>query len=156
MSTSELSHATLRSKALAMLTRREHSRYELQQKLLELGASPEQVTTILQELVQQSWQSDERFCELLVRSYVHKGHGEISIRQELKRRGILTADIINTQLANYDWYALAQQVRSKKFGLALPTERQEQAKQCRFLQYRGFNSEQIWYALKHSSDIDSV
>jgi SOS response regulatory protein OraA/RecX len=53
-----LSLKSLRSKALAMLTRREHSQFELQTKLAELGADPTQISTIINELISQSWQSD--------------------------------------------------------------------------------------------------
>lgn len=146
----ELNQQQLRSKALAMLTRREHSQYELHHKLMELGATAEQVVVILEEFKQQGWQSDRRFCEALIRSWVNKGQAELVIRQELKQRGITDKDLFDDLLAEYDWFALAQQVRIKKFGSALPltTDKKEQARQCRFLQYRGFNSEQCWYAVK--------
>jgi len=34
-------------------------------------------------------------------------------------------------------------VRQKKFGKAMPADYKEQARQSRFLQYRGFSTEQI-------------
>lgn len=150
----ELSQQQLRSKALAMLTRREHSQYELQHKLAELGASTSQIQLILQEFSQQGWQSESRFCEALIRSLVNKGQGELVIRQELKQRGVTDKNLFDDLLQEYDWFALAQQVRAKKFGsaLPLPTDKKEQARQCRFLQYRGFNSEQCWYAVKTDMD----
>lgn len=147
--TTPLSLNSLRSKALAMLTRREHSQFELTNKLAELGADSTQIQTIIEELVTQSWQSDSRFTEVLIRSYVRKGQGALNIRQELKQRGIDDKELIESLLAEYDWFELAQQTRCKKFGEELPTERKEQAQQCRFLQYRGFSSEQCWYALKN-------
>jgi regulatory protein len=147
-----LSLKSLRSKALAMLTRREHSQFELKTKLAELGADATQIDLIINELISQSWQSDYRFTEVFIRSYARKGQGELNIRQELKQRGITDKETIEALLAEHDWFALAQETRLKKFGEYLPTERKEQARQLRFLQYRGFNGEQCWYALKNECE----
>lgn len=144
-----LSLKSLRSKALAMLTRREHSQLELQQKLAELGADDSQIKSILDEFIAQSWQSDTRFTDVFIRSYARKGQGALNIKQELKQRGITDKELIEPFLAEHDWFELAQQTRLKKFGEDLPIERKEQARQLRFLQYRGFSSEQCWYALKN-------
>mgnify|MGYP003351561088 FL=1 len=145
-----ISFQSLRSKALAMLTRREHSENELHQKLLELGATDSEILLILTEFKEKNWQSDTRFCQAFIRSHARKGHGEVVIKQELKQRGITNAELFNTELEEYDWFALAQETRCKKFGADLPSERKEQARQYRFLQYRGFNNEQCWHALKHN------
>ncbi len=149
-----VSFQSLRSKALAMLTRREHSAYELRQKLLEQGASESEILLILTEFKEKNWQNDERFCQAFIRHHAQKGHGEVVIKQELKQRGIVNNDFITTELEEYDWFLLAQETRSKKFGLELPTERKEQARQYRFLQYRGFNNEQCCHALKYNHEID--
>jgi regulatory protein len=42
-----------------------------------------------------------------------------------------------------DWFALAREVRQKKFGCDAPIDFQEKARQMRFLQYRGFGPDQI-------------
>lgn len=42
-----------------------------------------------------------------------------------------------------DWRSRIKRVRDKKFGDQPPESAQEKAKQWRFLQYRGFTSEQI-------------
>ncbi len=147
--TSPLSFTSLRGKALAMLTRREHSQFELKNKLAELGADRKQIETIVSEFATQGWQSDRRFSEVLIRSYAGKGQGELNIRNRLKWKGIDDKDLIEELLAEYDWFALAQQTRCKKFGQELPTEPKKQAQQLLFLQRRGFSSEQCWYALKN-------
>ena len=134
-----LSPTALRSRALAMLARREHSQFELRQKLAELGAESTVIDTILHEISTKNWQNSAR-----------KGQGLLNIRQELKQRGITDKEMVEELLAEHDWFDLAQQTRSKKFGEELPTERKEQARQLRFLQYRGFSSEQCWSALKNS------
>ena len=148
--TTPLSLTSLRSRALAMLARREHSQFELRQKLAELGAESSVIDTILYEFSTENWQNDRRFTEVFIRYSARKGQGALNIRQELKQRGITDKEMVEELLAEHDWFDLAQQTRSKKFGEELPTERKEQARQLRFLQYRGFSSEQCWAALKNS------
>lgn len=145
-----LSPTSLRSRALAMLTRREHSQAELRQKLSDLGGDSAIIEDILTELSSQNWQNDRRFTEVFIRYSARKGQGALNIRQELKQRGITDKEMVEELLAEHDWFELAQQTRYKKFGEELPTERKEQARQLRFLQYRGFSSEQCWYALKNT------
>ncbi len=62
-----LSPIALRSRALAMLTRREHSQAELRQKLGELGGESAIIEEILNELSSQNWQNDRRFTEVFIR-----------------------------------------------------------------------------------------
>jgi regulatory protein len=133
-----------------MLARREHSQFELREKLAELGAESSVIDTILHEFSTENWQNDRRFTEVFIRYSARKGQGALNIRQELKQRGITDKEMVEELLAEHDWFDLAQQTRSKKFGEELPTERKEQARQLRFLQYRGFSSEQCWTALKNS------
>jgi regulatory protein len=133
-----------------MLARREHSQFELRQKLAELGAESSVIDTILHEFSTENWQNDRRFTEVFIRYSARKGQGALNIRQELKQRGITDKEMVEELLAEHDWFDLAEQTRSKKFGEELPTERKEQARQLRFLQYRGFSSEQCWSALKNS------
>jgi regulatory protein len=132
-----------------MLTRREHSQAELRQKLAELGGEKDVIDAIIIELSSQQWQDDRRFTEVFVRSYARKGQGELTTRQELKQRGI-DAELITEVLAEHDWFALAKATRERKFGETIPHERKEQARQLRFLQYRGFSSEQCWATLKNN------
>jgi len=132
-----------------MLARREHSQFELRQKLAELGAENPVIDTLLHEFSTENWQNDQRFTEVFIRYSARKGQGALNIRQELKQRGITDKEMVEELLAEHDWFDLAQQTRSKKFGEELPTERKEQARQLRFLQYRGFSSEQCWAALKN-------
>ena len=148
--TAPLSLTSLRSRALAMLARREHSQFELREKLTELGGESSVIDSILNEFNTQNWQNDRRFTEVFIRYSARKGQGALNIRQELKQRGITDKEMVEELLAEHDWFDLAQQTRSKKFGEELPTERKEQARQLRFLQYRGFSSEQCWAALKNS------
>ncbi|MEM8685156.1 MAG: RecX family transcriptional regulator [Pseudomonadota bacterium] len=42
-----------------------------------------------------------------------------------------------------DWYALAVDVRMKKFGPGPASDFKDKARQMRFLQYRGFETDHI-------------
>jgi regulatory protein len=53
-----------------------------------------------------------------------------------------------------DWLETIRAVRRKRFGPDLPREYAERARQARFLQYRGFDSEQIRSALELDGDSD--
>jgi regulatory protein len=46
-----------------------------------------------------------------------------------------------------DWQQLAREIRLKKFGAERPVDFKEKARQMRFLQYRGFESDQIQAAV---------
>ena len=65
------------------------------------------------------------------------------ITAELKERGI-SADLMGAALLEYDhdWQHRLKALHEKKFGY-IPDNYAEQAKQSRFLQYRGFYPEHI-------------
>jgi regulatory protein len=131
-----------------MLSRREHSRFELQRTLLELGAEEHILQRVLDELCEQRLQSDERFAEVFIRSHAERGCGPVAITRELRERG-LAAEFIGEALtkAGYDWGVQARAVRDRRFGGACPSDLKERARQYRFLQYRGFTGAQIAAAL---------
>ncbi|MDP7526041.1 MAG: regulatory protein RecX [Candidatus Marinimicrobia bacterium] len=124
--------------AFNMLVRREHSRLELTKKLQQKEFSDEDITHSISLLIEQKYQSDERFSESFIHMRFGQGKGPILIAVELKDRGIKDFD-----LSTYDWFYLAKEVRGKKFGMNIPADYKEKAKQKRFLQSRGFNSDQI-------------
>lgn len=121
-----------------MLTRREHARLELKQKLQQKDFDEGEIAQVIDTLVEQGYQSDERFTEAFIRLRHQQGKGPLKIAAELKQRGIEHFD-----LSVFDFFELAGQVREKKFGSALPDNYNERAKQQRFLLSRGFSFEQI-------------
>ena len=126
------------SAAIKMLTRREHSRLELFQKLQIKGFDIDVINNSISKLGQQNYQSDERFAEDFILMRFNQGKGPVRIVSELKMRGINTFD-----LSAFDWFELAKESRQKKFGNKLSLDYKEIAKQKRFLQSRGFNLDQI-------------
>jgi regulatory protein len=130
--------------ALDFLSRREHSYVELKNKLLRKTFDPEKIAAVLKQLIAKNLLSDERFCEMFVRSCINKGKGRLYIQEELRKRGInevLIKQHLDQQTET--WLVQIEKVRRKRFGEIIPKDYKERAKQMRFLQYRGFTIEQI-------------
>ena len=143
------------STALALLARREHSRRELTRKLASRGFPDDVITPALDELERSGSLADARFTDSFVRSRVAKGQGPQRIRAELAQRGIGDSDADDAlRGSDVDWRETIRGVRRKKFGAELPADYAERARQARFLQYRGFSSEQIRAALELDGDND--
>lgn len=83
---------------------------------------------------------DQRFAESYLRSRSRAGFGPVRIKSELKQRGVT---IVPQQMHEIDWFELILDVRSKKFGVALPNDLKGKAKQIQFLSYRGFPKDLI-------------
>ena len=124
--------------ALKMLIRREHSQSELSNKLQLKGFEDVDIKHSINLLIEQKYQSDERFSEAFILMRYNQGKGPVIISSELKNRGIESFD-----LSIFDWLELAKEVREKKFGKNLPSDYKTQAKQKRFLKSRGFDFDQI-------------
>ncbi len=102
---------------------------------------------VVAEFQQAGIQSDARFAEMKVRSGIAKGQGPARIKAECQQFSIEESLLEQAMVENEtDWYALAGQVRRKRFGLKPPASDKEKFKQIRFLQYRGFYSDHIQYA----------
>lgn len=141
--------------AVRLLSRREHSTEELKRKLAAKGFPEASIATVLDKLGKKKWVSDERFTANYVQHHSRRGQGPVRIRAELRQQGITDSQIQQEVGATErNWNQLAAEVRRRKFGEALPRSASERAKQARFLQYRGFNSDQIRAALKFDPDAD--
>jgi len=124
---------------MRLLARREHSQLELRRKLAVRHLDAAAMTTVLADLVEKGYQSDQRFAEVYVRQRAAAGYGPLRIKLELNERGI-AADLIDEYLDLSDefWLDNALKVKQKKFGECEPNDFATKAKQLRFLQYRGF------------------
>lgn len=137
---------TLRRAAMDYLARREHSRKELETKLLKRDPELdlEILDEVLTQLIEDNLLSDERFMEAFVRSKVNSGNGPVKIRYELQQKGVGISFAHVVDELCVDWYELAGAVRIKRFGEGLPSDLKDKAKQIRFLSQRGFTSEQCY------------
>jgi regulatory protein len=127
-----------------LLARREHSAQELRIKLISRDFDADEIDLAIERLIDEGLLSDARFAEAFVASRVRKGQGPIRIRGDLEQRGV-AGELIEAVLerADADWFVIAREVPQRKYGATSPREYRERARQSRFLQYRGFNGEQI-------------
>jgi regulatory protein len=144
MSTSQDSYAQGLKTAIGLLSRREHSRLEIQLKLLSRGIEDDVIGRILDFLVSQNYLDEHRFIEAYIHSRQQKGYGPQRIRMELRERGI-DDGMLQAYLDERDsyWQKQARVVQLKKFGTELPESAKDKARQIRFLQHRGFSSNHI-------------
>jgi regulatory protein len=135
-----------RRRAMDLLARREHSRLELERKLIARAFDQALIGSVLDELEQDGLLSAERFTQSFVESRYSRGQGPHRIEKELTERGIESAGCYLDD-PRFDWAVLAKETRIRRFGRALPADFKDKARQMRFLEYRGFSLDQIKYAV---------
>ena len=133
-----------RKKAMDFLARREYGQTELIKKLAGKGYDRSVAEQAVRELTEDGLQSDHRFAENFVQSRVNQGKGPVRIRLDLGQRGVDDAVIeLAIEDSSANWFALARDVRLRKFGAGNPPDFNAKAKQMRFLQYRGFEQDHV-------------
>ncbi|MFK3990101.1 regulatory protein RecX [Psychrobacter sp. NPDC064578] len=164
----------LRWLAFYYLSRREYGKAELKQKLIDKEQAPDKIDALLDEFEEKGYQSDYRTTLMLIRENIRKGRGRGRIKQEFYRKKIAMPsnideliDMANAESEEFrefvddsadnlvdgiDWLKLAVTARTKKYGDDIPTEQKDKAKQLRFLQYRGFQSDICFAALNYTLD----
>lgn len=137
-----LNQTSLKGRALRLLGQREHSRVELERKLLAHETEPGELARALDELQTKGFINEQRVLE----SVVHRRAGRLGasrVKQELQAKG-LGAEAVAQAVEQLRGTELerAREVWRKKFGepAADPAGR---AKQMRFLASRGFSGEAI-------------
>jgi regulatory protein len=129
---------SLKARAIGFLSRREHSRFELQRKLAPYAEDPGEIETLLADLERENWLSNARFAQSLVNRRAPI-RGSSRIVQELRQHGLedeqinaLSQELKSTELER------ARVVWEKKFAQP-PSDSKEYARQFRFLASRGFS-----------------
>ena len=132
----------IRLKIMDFLSRREHSSREILKKMSNRVESKEMLLDSIKELVDDGLLSDERFAESYFQSRKNRGYGPLRIRNELKQKGV--GDQIFFTLSNeVNWHKYALEALRKKINGDLPTEIKGVLKLKRFLNYRGFDFQDI-------------
>ena len=132
------------NKSLDIVSRREHSRYELMQKLNK--RFPETIPIIedvLDKLVTNKILDDERFAEMYLNSRARKGFGPKKIEMELHSKKVDSFFISNAIEAYEDWLENAKNELQKKFKGVAPKDYKSTMKQKQFLFNRGFTTQII-------------
>ena len=132
------------NKALDLISRREHSRYELMQKLNKRYPETRPlIEEVLDKLIVNNILDDERFAEMYINSRARKGFGPKKIEMELSSKYV-ESFIISSSLEAYDnWIENAKKELLKKFKGIVPTDYQSKIKQKQFLFTRGFSTQII-------------
>ena len=132
------------NKALDLISRREHSRYELMQKLNKRYPETRPlIEEVLDKLIANNILDDERFAEMYINSRARKGFGPKKIEMELSSKHV-ESFIISSSLEAYDnWIENAKKELLKKFKGIVPTDYQSKIKQKQFLFNRGFSTQII-------------
>ena len=140
---------SLRQQALKRLARREHSRFELEEKLSALGTA-EEIAAVLDTLEATGLLSDQRTAASYLSSHAAR-FGTMKLKHTLRAKGI-AEEIIDAGLAALGEDLASEETRAleiwrRKYGQP-PVDAREWAKQARFLQSRGFSSDAIRRVLK--------
>lgn len=134
---------TLQTYALRLLARREHSRFELKQKLLLKKFPAALIDRVLDLLAAQGWQDDLRFAQMYARTRIAQGDGILKLQAKLQACRVseaIIAEVLPTDSAF--WQQQIQRKWHKKCQFST-TDFAKRAKDIRFLQSRGFTLEQI-------------
>ena len=134
----------IRKKILDLLSRREHSKYELVLKLERRVDSSDKLLKEIDKLSDQNLQSDERFSESYIRSRYNSGFGPSRIKYDLSKRRVAES-IINDAFRDIDlnWLEKLKKENKKKYGNENPKNMQELSKRTKFFVQRGFDQEMI-------------
>ncbi len=136
-----------RRMALQLLAQREFTFSELVDRLEIKGCTRLLSQRVVQQLQEDGLQSDERFAEVFARSRMARGHGPMLLRAEMRSRGL--SDSLTDEYATHPqahWLQLATAALQKRFREP-PANRDEWARQARFLARRGFSADLIYSAL---------
>jgi regulatory protein len=142
---------SLKGRALRLLSQREHSRLELERKLVEHETEPGQLAKALDELQARGFISEERVVE----SVVHRRAGKLGtsrVRQELLSKGLSTEVMANAlEHLRSTELARAREVWRRKFGESV-TDPKDKARQIRFLVSRGFAADVVRRVVQGADD----
>lgn len=133
---------SLKSRALRLLARREHSRAELERKLAAHASEPGELAQALDELSALGLINEDRVAASLLHRRAPR-LGAARVLQEMKARGLGAAALADAaaQLRETE-LERARAVWQKKFG-APAASLAERARQARFLASRGFSGDVV-------------
>jgi regulatory protein len=143
----------LRDKALSFLSRRNHTEYELRQKLQQrFPDAAETIEQVLTELKAERLIDDATFArQWLEHRSTLSPRGKFFLKQELKKKGVEATDINaalqETEIEEIDLARRAAEIKLRSLKNLPPQKRQE--KLVAFLLRRGFEYEVIREVLKN-------
>jgi regulatory protein len=139
--------------ALRILTRRDHSRYELVQKLKQRGFGREDIDAAISACERFDYINDIRTTQVYIRQLKRKGYGKKRIKLELNKKGLKGGriqGILNDSVSVPDEREGAEKILRKHMQ-RFNREREESKRRdkiYRFLYARGFTHEVIVETIK--------
>ena len=134
---------TIYNKALDIISRREHSKKEVRDKLLKKFDDLSVIEDVIEKLIKNSLLNDSRYAEMYTRARKRKGFGPKRIGYELNSRGVsetLSSIAIEEEGC---WLEAAENAFNKKFKDGISLDFKTKLKQKSFLQNRGFSFKEI-------------
>ena len=131
------------NKSLDILSRREHSKKEILDKLSKKFSNLDLIELTIQKLEDNNLINDARFSEHYVAARKRKGFGPKKISYELLSKGVESFIANEAILESGEWEELAHQVFNKKFRDGVSVDFKLKAKQKNFLINRGFSFTEI-------------
>ncbi len=140
--------------AIAMLSRREHSRVEIVRKLVAKGVADEIAAAVAEDLAARGYQSDLRFADMLARTRIADGCGPLRIGADLRVAGVDAAMVAVAQASALEYHAVewldVAREALRRRGLARDLDLAGQRKAFALLQRRGFEGDTIRAALRRT------
>ena len=130
--------------ALRVLTRRDHSKHELSQKLKARGYAEEVIDEVVSECERFDYINDERTAQVFIRQLQRKGYGRKRIRSQLNLkglRGIHIQGILSKSISEADERQCAEKIfqkHARRFDREKDVLKRKD-KIYRFLYGRGFS-----------------
>lgn len=140
--------AALKRMALNWLSRRDYSEAELINRLSRQGGSGSDIAQVIQWCKNENYLDQQRYIEMIVRSRANRGYGLNFIVQFCRQQQVSTQQVYEcVAVLQLDWFALAKQQYIKKYGESAISDYKERLKRMAYMQRRGFNQEQIQFAM---------
>ena len=144
----EISHQQAMNTAVRILANRDHSKYELKQKLRKRGVTNKVIDTVMLECERFNYINDPRTAHVYISQLKRKCFGKRYIFMALKKKHLIGPAIENILLENYpdaDEFENAGKLLEKKMGTfeREADQRKRRQKIYRFLYARGFKTEII-------------
>jgi regulatory protein len=130
--------------ALRVLTRRDHSKHELSQKLKARGYAGEVIDEVISECERFDYINDERTAQIFIRQLHRKGYGRKRIQFELNLKGFrgkFIQGVLAKSISDIDEYQSAEKIyqkRARRFDREKDVLKRKD-KIYRFLYGRGFS-----------------
>lgn len=144
--------------ALRILSRRDHSVWELRRKLEAKGVPAGAIQRVVAECLRLGYLDDERAACALINRFKHKGCGIRRVRFEMRQRGLSGEAfhrLLQSRFSPEEELCLARRTLGQKLKTLAPAEEglAQKSRLYRFLLGRGFSELSIRTAL---DELDSA